>query len=756
MLDVLRRIIQAVDNAEDLDEALGIIVSRVREAMAVDVCSVYLRAGARSDYVLMATEGLRPESVGAVRLGHDEGLVGLVGTRQEPVNLDEASAHPGYRYFPETGEEHYNAFLGVPIIHYRRPLGVLVVQQSENRRFSEDEVAFLFTAAAQLAGAIIHAAHSGEVDTLAEPPGQGMGFLTGTRGATGVAVGTIVPMVPGADLASVQDRPTTDPEGEKAALHLAIQEVREELRAGRDRFKDALFDDAEVLFDAYRMMLDSASLVRETEQRIDGGLWAPAALRHTIAAHARVFDDMEDEYLRARGEDLRDVGRLILRHLLRQEGREAVEYPEGTVLVGESITVAHLAEAPLDRIVGVACTTGSAMSHVAVLATSLGIPAVMGLGDLPLGRLEGRTIVVDGYRGRVCIDPVEAVRDEYLRLQAEDQELASGLGELRDLPAATTDGHRVTLQVNTGLLADITPAQDSGGEGVGLYRTEFPFMVRQQFPGEDEQYRIYLDVLASFAPLPVTMRTLDVGGDKTLPYFPIREENPFLGWRGIRITLDHPEVFLGQIRSMLRANAGLDNLRILLPMVSRLEEVDEASALIDQACRELAEEGRNGRRPPVGVMVEVPALVYQAEALARRVDFLSVGTNDLTQYLLAVDRNNARVAGLYDNLHPAVLRALRDIVQGARHHGRPVSVCGEMAGDPAAAILLVALGIDALSMSASALPRIKWVIRSISLERARELLIRAMAMESPGAIRILLNEELVGLGLGGLVRAGKE
>jgi len=215
-------------------------------------------------------------------------------------------------------------------------------------------------------------------------------------------------------------------------------------------------------------------------------------------------------------------------------------------------------------------------------------------------------------------------------------------------------------------------------------------------------------------------------------------------------------VFLGQIRSMLRANAGLENLRILLPMVSRVEEVDEASALIDQACRELAEEGLNGRRPPVGVMVEVPALVYQAEALARRVDFMSVGTNDLTQYLLAVDRNNARVAGLYDNLHPAVLRALRDIVQGARHHGRPVSVCGEMAGDPAAAILLTALGIDALSMSASALPRIKWVIRSISLERAHELLIRAMAMESPEAIRILLNEELVGLGLGGLVRAGKE
>ncbi|HSH51057.1 MAG TPA: phosphoenolpyruvate--protein phosphotransferase, partial [Bacteroidales bacterium] len=391
------------------------------------------------------------------------------------------------------------------------------------------------------------------------------------------------------------------------------------------------------------------------------------------------------------------------------------------------------------RIAGVVSVRGSRTSHTAILARAMGIPAVMGVTDLPVGKVDGCIVIADGYSGRIYINPSRAVSLEYIRLQREETELSEGLLAIRDLLSETSDGHRVPLYANTGLVSDIRPSLTSGAEGVGLYRTEFPFMVRDRFPGEEEQRQVYRQVLESFAPRPVTMRTLDVGGDKALPYFPIQEDNPFLGWRGIRITLDHPEIFIAQIRAMLRANVGLGNLALLLPMVSSVGELEEALALIHRAHGELLEEGEAVVLPPVGVMVEVPSAVFQAERIAELVDFLSVGTNDLTQYLLAVDRNNGRVADLYDSLHPAVLKALCQTVEGAHRHGRPVSVCGEMAGDPAAAILLIGMGMDSLSMSASSLLRIKWVIRSISMASARELLADVMAMDGPGPIRERLN-----------------
>jgi phosphotransferase system enzyme I (PtsP) len=337
----------------------------------------------------------------------------------------------------------------------------------------------------------------------------------------------------------------------------------------------------------------------------------------------------------------------------------------------------------------------------------------------------------------------------------EEAALSEELLVLKDLPSETLDGQHIALYVNTGLLSDLTPTEQSGAEGIGLYRTEFPFMVRQRFPGEAEQHEIYRQVLEAFAPRPVVLRTLDVGGDKALPYFPIQEDNPFLGWRGIRITLDHPEIFLVQVRAMMRASVGSNNLNILLPMISDVAELHDALALVHQAYGELLEDGIDVVMPKVGVMIEVPSAVYQAGSLSRRVDFLSIGTNDLTQYLLAVDRNNARVAELYDSLHPAVIRAMLQVVESARVHNKPVSVCGEMAGDPAAAILLVGMGIHSLSMNVSSLARVKWVVRNMTQDRAMEILSEVLMMEDVHSIRNYLNNTLEMAGMGGLVRAGK-
>jgi len=756
MLDTLRSIVQAVNDARNLEQALSIIVARVKGELAADVCSIYLRNQESGDLVLMATDGLNPESIGAVRLANNQGLVGQVAERAEPLNLDDAITHPSYRYFAETGEERYHGFLGVPIIHHRQVLGVLVLQQRRKRRYAEDIVTFVFTIAAQLAGAIAHAEVSGGIEGLQRPHTLEALALKGLPGAPGVAIGRAVVLQKHMDIDSVPDRSVGDPVAEKKRFLQAVKTVKLQVREMVENMGKALPTADSALFDAYLMMLESHSLIQPILDGIDAGNWAPAALRNTANEHIRIFREMEDPYLRERAEDIRDLSRRLLQALEQDpQGNKRRRYPRNTVLIGEEISASMLAEIPPKSLAGVVSARGSTTSHTAILARALGIPAVMGVDELPVSRVGEREVIVDGYAGRVYINAPATVKREYRHLLKEEQELVEELQELRDLPAMSEDGCRIPLYANTGLLSDITPSLNSGAEGIGLYRTEFPFMVRESFPGETAQYDVYRLVLESFHPRPVTMRTLDVGGDKALPYFPITEDNPFLGWRGIRITLDHPEIFITQIRAMLRANAGLGNLQLLLPMIATLDEFADASALIIRAHAELLEEGHDLPLPPIGAMVEVPSIIYQIDQLAARADFLSIGSNDLTQYLLAVDRNNPRVAGLYDSLHPSVLRAVKTVIDGAKRQKTPVSICGEMAADPMAALLMLGMGVDSLSMVASSLARIKWVIRSFSRRRARNLVQKVLEADNPQTIRRELGRALEKAGLGGLVRAGK-
>jgi phosphotransferase system, enzyme I, PtsP len=755
MLETLRRIVQAVNSAPDLQTALNIIVRRVKQAIRADVCSVYLVDFDNREHVLQATDGLRPEAVGKVRWSLDKGLIGLVYERAEPVNLADAHTHPRYLFVHETGEKTLHGFLGVPIIQNRRILGVLVVRQKKPRSFGDNEVTFLFTLAAQLAGAITHARASGELVALqatdAPPP---RGFFEGRAGAPGVALGQVVVVYPPADLESVPDRPCTDPRVDEALFHAALAGVAAELRGLARQVEDSLPAEDRALFDAWLLMLASDSLVARTVEHIRGGLWAPGALRLTIEEHADVFNGMDDVYLRERASDVRDLGRRILMHM-QNKVVQAPEYLEHTILVGEEISAVQLAEVPRGRLAGVVSATGSGFSHVAILARAMGVPAVMGVVDLPTGRLDGRDVIVDGYRGRVYVSPAPTVRAEYERVAAGDRALSAELQALRALPSRSSDGVPMPLYLNTGLVLETQVIGGEDATGVGLYRTEFPFMVRDRFPGESEQMNGYRRVLKAFAPRPVTMRTLDIGGDKPLSYFPLEESNPFLGWRGIRISLDHPEIFLTQVRAMLRAAVGLNNLRLMLPMITTVGEVDDALLLIQRAHDGLLEEGRTVRMPPIGVMVEVPAAVYQVAALAQRVDFLSIGTNDLTQYLLAVDRNNARVAQLYDDKHPAVLRAVLQVIETGRSHGREVGVCGELAGDPGGAVLLLGMGVSSLSMNAGGILPVKRAIRSFTLGEARELMFLALSCESATAVHGLVEDALEAKGLGGLIRRGR-
>lgn len=753
MLSLLRRIMEEVNSAGDLDQVLELIVQRVKSTMSADVCSIYLR-DLGENLVLMATNGLNPSAIGRVRLAPGQGLVGLVAERAEPVNLDNATADPHYVFFPETGEERYPSFLGVPIIHQRKVLGVLVVQRHTSAQFDTDQEAFLITVGAQLASTIAHAEAIGESSHIGSASLAQGKPIQGLAGAPGVAFGTAVVVYPPADLDAIPDRIISDVDTEQKIFLDAVASVQDDLRDLKLRMHDVLSAEERALFDAYQLMLGSDALVEGAMDKIRGGNWASGALRQTIDEYVHLFDGMDDLYIKERAEDVKDLGRRVLSYL-QQGGRSGYEVPRGAILVGDIISASMLAEVPVGNLAGVVSRRGSSASHVAILARAFNVPAVMGASDLPISQIDGKELVVDGYQGRIYISPPEPISQEYRRLQQEEEELGVELAGLTALPAQTPDGTTIHLYANTGLIADVTPAINSGAEGVGLYRTEFPFMIRERFPSESEQTDIYRQVLEAFAPRPVTLRTLDVGGDKALPYFPIEEENPFLGWRGLRITLDHPEIFLVQVRAMMRANAGLGNTRILLPMVTTIDEVDAALSLIRRAYQELRDTGLDIDMPQIGVMIEVPSAVYQISSLARRADFISVGTNDLSQYLLAVDRNNPRVANLYDGLHPSVLKVLIEIIDRCKEAGKPVNICGEMAADPYAVVLLLGMGVDSLSVSAASISRVKYIIRNLSQAAARDVLKIAMEHEHGHSIRQYVHGVLVEHGLDGLVHAGR-
>jgi phosphotransferase system enzyme I (PtsP) len=746
MLETLRHIVQEVNAAEGLADALQIIVRRVRDAMGTEVCSVYMREPATGRYVFRATEGLNPGLIGQASLADGEGLVGLVAVREEPVNLENAEKHPDFCLLPGIGEEQYHAFLGVPIIHQREVLGVLVVQQTQRRRFDESDEAFLVTMSAQLAGVIAHAQVTGAVQEEALAGAGAPAKISGVPGAPGIAIGTAVVVSPIADMYAVPKRKAQDRRQEVRAFREALQSVVVDIQAVADNLGSELSPEDHALFDVYLGILDDSTIGAEVVGLIKAGQWAQGALSQVMIEHIRHFERMEHSYLKERAVDVKDLGTRVLAYLQEADKEERV-YPEQTILVGEELTASSLGEIPREKLVGLISVRGSGNSHVAILARAMGVPTVMGAVDLPYTKLQDRELVIDGYNGTVHLNPLPQVKRRFQEIVDQDRALNRDLESLRDEPCVTLDGHRMPLWVNTGLMADVTRSLEQGAEGVGLYRTEVPFLLRDRFPSEEEQRQIYRNQLEAFAPKPVTMRTLDIGGDKALPYFPIEEDNPFLGWRGIRVTLDHPEIFLAQIRAMLKANEGLGNLRIMLPMICNVSEVEEALDLIHRSHRELLQEGVKGELPPIGVMVEVPAAVYQARVLARHVDFLSVGSNDLTQYLLAVDRNNARVADLYHLMHPAVLQALSDVARASKAEGIPVSLCGELAADPEGAVLLLAMGYDVLSMNATALPKVKKALRNVNLSEARELLDEVMQMDHASTIHQRMEQFLTEHGM---------
>jgi phosphotransferase system enzyme I (PtsP) len=746
MLETLRSIVQEVNTAKDLNSALVTVVERVQLALDTNACAIFLLDSEQKKFLLRADVGLNETSSSSANLTFSEGLVNLVGARAEPINIKNASDYPDYHYLPGGGADKFYSFLGVPIIHHRNVLGVLVAHGKESYKFDEEAEAFLITLASQLAVVLAHAEATGTIKEILPKNTRKLVKFEGVAGASGIAIGEVVVVYPLAEFSAVPDRGCADVGEEIRLFNEALSNVKNDIKEVSAKLSDELGLEERALFDVYIKILDDSALGSEIEAVIKQGQWAQGALREVILRHVQVFEKMEDLYLRERGSDIRNLGRRILSYLQKMQNLRT-EFPEQIVLVGEELTPANLGEVPPKNLVGLVSIRGSKNSHISIMARAMEIPIVVGAVDVPYLQMDGMEVIVDGYQGLLFPSPSNALKQHFISVIAEEQAMVRGLEALGDLPSITLDHHKVPILVNTGLLSDVARSIQRGAEGVGLYRTEVPFMMSDRFPSEQQQAKLYRQHLAAFFPNRVTMRTLDVGGDKALPYFPINEDNPFLGWRGIRITLDHPEIFLVQIRAMLKASEGLNNLRIMLPMISNVTEVDEALQFIKQAYDEVIEEGHVVEMPPVGVMIEVPASVYQAQDLAKRVDFLSVGSNDLTQYMLAVDRNNSAVADLYHSFHPAVLQALCFVVQSAHRENKPVSICGELAGNPRGTLLLIAMGYDELSMSAASILKAKSLIRSVTMVQAKALLDEVLLLDTASAVKARIDEVISDIGL---------
>lgn len=764
----------------DLREALDQIVEAIADGMQAEVCSLYLFDAQRERLVLRATMGLDRESVGRVSMRTTEGLVGLVIEKDEAVAVPDAISHPRYKYFPETGEERFHTFLGVPVQEGRqRPIGVLVAQTRARRKFTRTEITLLRTAASQIAQVLTHFRLRETLATkekereeyrrrmieanrqlkdyekvggktrVKTPTKVRRPRLVGLPAAPGFAQG--IAHVVGTFLSTIErNQRTRDVKAEQKRLEDAVERSRSELVALKIRMEPLMAEAELQIFDGHRLILEDEEFIGRVTETIEKGFAAESALFRVIDELSAQMLAVADGYLRERATDFRDVGHRVLRHL-RQEDRKGA-FTKPTIIVAEELTLSQLTLVSHDNLAGIALQSGGVTSHAAILARSFEIPTVVGVEHLMESVVEGDHLVLDGNSGLVYVNPGSEIEKDYQgltkRYEAFKRELIEGDHE----PGGTRDGHRVMMLANIALLADIHLALRYGAEGIGLLRSEFSFLTYEDFPDENQQLELYNRMFKEVGKRPVTIRTLDIGADKYPPYMRVpREENPFLGWRSIRISLEMPGLFKVQLRAILRAAARY-NVRILFPMISSIEELRRAKELLTEAKAELYKEGlEHNPNIKVGIMVEVPSAVWLAPRLAREVDFFSVGTNDLIQYLLAADRNNPKVAHLYEAFHPAVISAISEVVNVARAADKEVEICGEMASDPLATLLLVGMGLDELSLSPLFIPVVRKLVREVDYHTARLIARETLQMASVQEIKGYLIERYRDLGLMNLV-----
>lgn len=736
---LLKRLRELMAEPLEPQERLDQIVRQIAQNMVAEVCSVYVL---RSDGILelYATEGLNPGAVHLAQLKMGQGLVGTIAASARPLNLSDAQSHPAFTYLPETGEEIYHSFLGVPILRTGRALGVLVVQNRASRTYREDEVEALETTAMVIAEMVA----TGELKKLTKP-GLELDLsrpvaIEGASFGEGIGLGYVVLHEPRIVVTNLLNE---DSEHELGRLAEALGSLRISIDDMLSRREISMEGEHREVLETYRMFAHDRGWVRKLEEAIRNGLTAEAAVERVQSETKARMIRLTDPYLRERMHDFDDLANRLLRQLTGYGAKlSANSFPNDAIVVARAMGAAELLDYPRQNVRGLVLEEGAVTSHVVIVARAMGIPVVgQAAGAVALAE-NGDAIIIDGDDARVHLRPMADLQRSYeekVRFRARRQ---AQYRALRAVEPVTKDGRHINLQMNAGLLVDLPHLNESGASGIGLFRTELQFMIASTMPKAEEQEAFYRNVLKQAGGRPVTFRTLDIGGDKVVPYFrAAEEENPALGWRAIRLSLDRPGLLRTQLRAMLRAAAGAD-LRLMLPMVTEVSELKEVRDLLQ---KEIQRQSKIGEQLPkklqFGAMLEVPALLWQMDELMAEVDFVSVGSNDLFQFAMAVDRGNARVSDRFDTLGRPFLRILRDIVRAGERNDTSVTLCGEMASKPISAMALMGIGFRSVSMSPAAIGPVKSMLLSLDAGKLEALLTPALDDVKPTAsIRQILTD----------------
>ena len=719
---LLARVRDVMAGPGSAPERLGQVVVIIAADMVAEVCSVYVRRPGEV-LELFATQGLKASAVHHTRLRFGEGLIGEIALQARPFALADAQEHPSFAYRPETGEEIYYSLMGVPILRGGRVIGVVAVQNRTRRQYTEEEIETLQTVAMVLAELVAGGDLIGGDAVPADGDAQATAVvLDGLRLNGGLGLGRAVLHQYQFEIEKLV---AEDPQAEHRRLDLAYQEMHGALDDMLDGEVMENGGEHRDILESYRMIAEDAGWVARVGEAIDTGLTAEAAVQKVRDDIRARMSQIADPYLRERVLDFDDLANRLLQHLLGEGSRPAAkDIPEDAIIVARSMGPAELLDYDPSRLRGLVLEEGSPTAHVAIVARALQIPVVGQAKNISNRVVEGEAVIVDGDNAQVFIRPGKDIRRTYeASLQALEEQKAR-YQALKGVPSETKDGEYISLNINAGLMLDMANLQESGADGIGLFRTEIPFMVQSEFPGVEVQRDVYAKVLDEAAGKPVVFRTLDVGGDKTLPYWKNgKEANPALGWRAIRVSLDQPELLRHQLRALIEAAHGHD-LRVMFPMIAEVGEFAAAKGVLDKELARAAKKKPKAvpKTVAVGAMLEVPGLLFQLPALLQRVDFLSVGSNDMAQFLFASDRGNPRLADRYDDLSPTMLTVLSQIAEQCEKAKVPVSLCGEMAGRPLDAMALVGLGFRNISMATAAIGPVKEMICSLPLKPLTEFI----------------------------------
>ena len=716
-----------------LEAFLQKIAEMVYEHMGSEVCSIYLFYDETQDLVLKATRGLKPEAIGNVRLKLGEGLTGLAIKEMRPVCERNASQAPGYRYFPEIGEEVYESFLAVPIVRGQTRIGALVIQNKRKDYFDAEDIQAVRAIASQLANTIemakvlIGLEEKRPIGSLREeykkPESlrEELHRIPCRVGSAGMAVGRAILGDERYSLRELKEA-VKNKDYSLEDFRAALRRTESELEAMQRQIEEKLADVASLIFAAQILMLKDEAFVGAMTELIRGQVSPSEAIVRVVERYVQMFDKLSNDYLREKRQDVQDIGKRLLLHLIGD--REGLQDYKGGIIIVQELYPSELLKLSSQGVQGIILLSGGITSHLSILARSLEIPLV--ITETPqLLRLPADTqIFLDAEDGFVHVNPAKNVLDLFEKIRAQKEKPGarkSSAAPVKKTASKTKDGTRVQLLANLNLLNDLKHAKAVAAQGVGLYRTEFPFIVRSDFPTEEEQYIVYKKVVDALNGQELTFRTLDIGGDKILSYYDYgKEQNPFLGMRSIRFSLKHKDVFRQQVRGILRAGVGAD-LKIMFPMISSLDEFLEAKAVVLECIQDLSREGITcHKKPKIGLMIELPAVLEIIDDLAQEADFFSIGTNDFVQYMLAVDRTNEKVAEFYLPHHPSILRSLKKVINAADSHGKEVSICGDMAHDERYIFYLLGIGLRRFSLDSSYIPRIRAVIGDIDLGEAAE------------------------------------